>query len=437
MNHADHSGPDFMGTGYVNHGIGLGNSDMDALTNENKQGIFYSMGCDPAAYDTSNCIGEHFVRNSNGGGAAFVGNSRYGWYYQGQYNSLSMGYDVEFFESIFQDNFYKLGAAFSDHKDDEVGSSSVSKYCYTELTLLGDPEMPIWKENPLSMTATYPTQVPLGSSSFPVTVSSSGSPVSQAYVCLWKESDVYKTGTTNSAGQVTFTLSPTSTGTMYVTVTKQNYLPFEGQTMVLDGTNSPPLKPNKPTGPLTGGINIEYTFTSSTTDPDQDQIWYQWSFGSYTTSWLGPYTSGATAQVKYTWETLGTYEVKVKAKDQNDLQSDWSEALVVTIADLKPLLEIGTISGGLFAITTDIKSIGEIAATNIHWEMTVDGNFIFSGDSSSGTIATINVGSSATIEDSPIFGLGNIIITVTVSADGLPEVTKTVNGFLFFIYIII
>ncbi len=437
MNHADHSGSDFMGTGYVNHGIGLGNSDMDALTNANKQGIFYSMGCDPAAYDSSNCIAEHFVRNSNGGGIAFVGNSRYGWYYPGQYNSLSMEYDVEFFKSIFQDNLYKLGAAFSDHKNDGVGSASVSRYCYTELTLLGDPELPIWKENPISMTATYPTQVPLGSSSFTVTVNSAGSPVNQAYVCLWKESDMYITGTTNSAGQITFSLSPTSTGTMYVTVTKQDHLPFEGQTIVLDGSNSPPLQPNKPTGPDTGGVNIEYTFTTSTTDPDQDQIWYQWSFGSYTTSWLGPYASGATAQVQYTWETPGIYEVIVKAKDQNDLQSDWSPALVVTIEDLKPMLEIGTISGGLFAVTTSIGNIGEIAATNINWEMIVDGTFILSGESSSGTIATINVGSSATIEDSPIFGFGNIIITVAVSADGLPEITKTVNGFLFFVYIII
>lgn len=437
MNHADHSGPDFMGTGYVNHGIGLGNGDMDALTNADKQGIFYSMGCDPAAYDSSNCIAEHFVRNSNGGGVAFVGNSRYGWYYPGQYNSLSMGYDVEFFKSIFSDNLYKLGAAFSDHKNDEVGTSSVSKYCYTELTLLGDPELPLWKENPLSMTATYPSQVPVGSSSFTVTVNSGSSPVNQAYVCLWKGSDVYKTGTTNSAGQITFSLQPTTTGTMYVTVTKQNYLPFEGQSMVLDGSNNPPLTPSKPTGPLTGGINIEYTFTTSTTDPDQDPVWYQWSFGSYTTNWIGPFDSGETAQVKYSWDAPGTYEVKVKAKDQNDLQSDWSPVLIVTMTELKPLLELGSITGGLFAITTEISSIGEIAATNINWEMTVDGNFVLSGASSSGTIATINVGSAATIEDSPVFGFGNIIITVTVDADGIEPMTKTVNGFLFFVYIIV
>ena len=69
-----------MGVGYVNHDLLLYTDDMDALTNGEKQTILYSMGCDPAAFDVTNCIAEHFVRNSNGGGIAFIGNSRYGWY---------------------------------------------------------------------------------------------------------------------------------------------------------------------------------------------------------------------------------------------------------------------------------------------------------------------------------------------------------------------
>jgi hypothetical protein len=435
MNHADHSGSDFMGTGYVNHNIGLGNSDMDALTNGNKQGILYSMGCDPAAYDETNCIAEHFVRNSNGGGIAFIGNSRYGWYYSGSYNTLSMGYDVQFFKSIFQDNLYKLGAAFSNHKNEEVGSSAVSKYCFTELTLLGDPELPIWKENPISITVTHPNQLPVGSSSFTVSVNSGSNPVNQAYVCLWKGTDVYVTGTTNSAGQITFNISPSSPGTMYVTVTKQDCLPYEGSATVMDGDNNPPLKPTTPNGPVNGGINIEYTFTTSTTDPDQDQVWYQWKFGSYTTNWLGPYTSGATAQTQYMWTAPGTYEVVVKAKDQNEYESDWSTPLLVTITDLKPLLTIGTINGGLLAVSADITNTGEVNATNVIWEITIDGNFILSGQTISGTIASLDVSSTASIENAPVLGFGNIIITVSITADGVTEVTKTINGFVFFIFI--
>jgi len=437
MNHADHSGSNFMGTGYVNHDIGLGNSDMDALTNGNKQSIFYSMGCDPAAYDETNCIAEHFVRNSNGGGIAFIGNSRYGWYYGGSYNTLSMGYDIEFFKSIFQDNLYKLGAAFSNHKNEEVDNSAVSKYCFTELTLLGDPELPIWKENPIAITVTHPNQLPVGSSAFTVSVSSDGSPVNQAYVCLWKGTDVYVTGTTNSAGQITFNISPSAPGTMYVTVTKQNYLPYEGSATVLGEGNSPPQKPTTPNGPAHGGINIEYTYTTSTTDPDQDQVWYQWNFGPYTTNWFGPYASGASVQTQYMWTVPGTYEVKVKAKDQNEYESDWSTPRLVTITDLKPLLTIGTINGGLLAVSTDVTNSGEASATNVFWEITVDGNFIVSGQTMSGTIPSLDVNNITSIENTPVLGFGNVIITISIKADGVPEVTKTINGFVFFVFIII
>ena len=339
LNHADHSNWDYMGTGYVNHGWGLGNSDMDALSNGNKQGILYSMGCDPAAYDQSNCIGEHFVRNSNGGGIAFIGNSRYGWYNPGNVNTLSMAYDVHFFKSLFQQNLYNLGAAFSDHKNNGYQNDEYYKYCYTELTLLGDPELPIWKENPISLVVTHPNQIPLGASAFTVIVTSNGNPVDKAYVCLWKGSEVYLTGTTNSAGAITLNISPTSLGTISVTVTKQNYLPYEGSVTV-------------------GGEG-------------------------------------------------------------------------------EPYLTIGTINGRLLAVTTDIKNIGEASATNIKWKITVDGDLMVSGLSMSGTMTSLGVSNTASIENAPVLGFGNVIITVKVSADGVPEVIKTVNGFVFFIFIIV
>jgi hypothetical protein len=238
LNHADHSASDFMGTGYINHGWGLDNGDMDALNNGSRQSILYSMGCDPCAFDSSQCIAEHFVRNTGGGGVAFIGNSRYGWYSTASYNTLSMGYDQKFFYSLLTQNNYKLGAAFSGHKNDYApGSDQYRRYIWTELTLLGDPELPVWTDDIQTLTATFPTSVPLGPSSFSVHVSSGSNPVNQAYVCLWKGTEVYLTGQTNSAGDVTFTPSPSTTGTLYVTVTKQNYLPYEGAADVVQATN--------------------------------------------------------------------------------------------------------------------------------------------------------------------------------------------------------
>ncbi|MGF3554248.1 MAG: C25 family cysteine peptidase [Thermoplasmatota archaeon] len=332
INHADHCNSNYLGTGYVNHNWGLTNSDILALTNNNRQGIFYSLGCWPAAFDEPVSIAEHFVRNNNGGGVAFIGNSRYGYYNSGTYDTLSMKYDAYFFKSLLTENNYKLGIAFSDHKNDayQWDLKGYYKYLFTGLTLLGDPEMPIWTENPISLTASFPTQIPIESLSFTVTVKSGNSPVNQAYVCLWKDNDIYRTGFTNSAGQVTFSLTPKNSGKMYVTVTKQNYIPFEGITIV---GNLPPNNPNSPEGPSSGKISVEYTFSTSTTDPNDDPVFYWFDWGDGTnTGWIGPYNSGTSTSSKHTWTTKGTYQVKVKAKDVFGAESDWSDPLLVTIS---------------------------------------------------------------------------------------------------------
>jgi hypothetical protein len=89
--------------------------------------------------------------------------------------------------------------------------------------------MPIWTDEPSSFDVTHPASLPPGSSSFPVHVEDAvtHNSIYQAYVCLWKENEVYLTGYTDLSGDITFNPSPSTQGTMYVTVTKRNYLPYE------------------------------------------------------------------------------------------------------------------------------------------------------------------------------------------------------------------
>ncbi len=95
--------------------------------------------------------------------------------------------------------------------------------------------------------------------------------------------------------------------------------------------NSPPNKPNKPTGPPSGKPNTAYTYSTSTTDPNGDQVYYQWDWGDGSQSnWLGPYTSGAKINTTHTWGK-GSYSIKVKAKDSNGAQSNWSDPLTITM----------------------------------------------------------------------------------------------------------
>jgi hypothetical protein len=54
----------------------------------------------------------------------------------------------------------------------------------------------------------------------------------------------------------------------------------------------------------------------------------------------------------------------------------------------------------------------------------------------SGTVASLDMSDVASIEDAPVLGFGNVVITVKVSADGVPEMIKSANGFVFFIFVI-
>lgn len=96
--------------------------------------------------------------------------------------------------------------------------------------------------------------------------------------------------------------------------------------------NQVPDKPATPSGTTNGKINVEYTYTSSTTDANGDQLYYLFNWGDGTDSgWVGPYVSGVTASAKHTWTEKGDYEIKVKAKDIDGDESVWSDPLPVTM----------------------------------------------------------------------------------------------------------
>ena len=107
---------------------------------------------------------------------------------------------------------------------------------------------------------------------------------------------------------------------------------FDDMIISLEIINKPPNIPCKPDGPTSGYTDTSYTYSTCTTDPDGDDIYYifDWDDGSTTT--IGPYPSGVMVSASHTWSSEGTYNVRVRAKDINGLLSDWSESLMVTIS---------------------------------------------------------------------------------------------------------
>ncbi len=219
INHIDHSNPYVMSMGSLTGGGGLTVNDVDNLTNGNNYSVVYSAGCSPGAFDYD-CIGEHFVLKNNGGAVAFVGPSRSVYTWDGN------NHDHEFFRSLFTNDYNKIGQTlaltwYSDH----------TRNIYN---LLGDPEMSIWTAAPQTLTVSHPTTVQIGAGNFTVTISNL--PAGRdALICLKKGVEDYAVNTVTGTGgavNATFLFTPDTPGDLSITVTAENFIPYEATTSV-------------------------------------------------------------------------------------------------------------------------------------------------------------------------------------------------------------
>ena len=97
--------------------------------------------------------------------------------------------------------------------------------------------------------------------------------------------------------------------------------------------NHPPSTPSKPSGPTSGYINESYSYSTSSIDEDGDWLRYIFDWGDGTTTETSDLTpSGETITLSHSWSQPGTYQIKVKAIDLQDAESNWSEPLTVIIS---------------------------------------------------------------------------------------------------------
>jgi hypothetical protein len=95
--------------------------------------------------------------------------------------------------------------------------------------------------------------------------------------------------------------------------------------------NTPPFKPNAPSGPDSGRPRATYNYTASSIDADQDQMRYTFDWGDGTESITGLLVSGAKAFANHSWKKAGTYRIIVFAIDERGASSAWSEKQNVII----------------------------------------------------------------------------------------------------------
>lgn len=196
--------------------------------------------------------------------------------------------------------------------------------------------------------------------------------------------------------------------------------------------SNPPEIPNI-SGPINGEIGRVYFYSTSTNDPDDDQVFYMFDWGDGEVSgWIGPYSSGDDASAGHKWAAEGNYEIKVKAKDDHGAQSDWSDPIIIYI--FKELLEVKLISGGLFKLKSTIKNNGFSEINKVNWDITLDGGFIPIGRKTTGIISNISEGEEINVDSNPIIGFGAIKVRVTIEATESSDIREQ-SGFIILLYV--
>ena len=122
--------------------------------------------------------------------------------------------------------------------------------------------------------------------------------------------------------------------------TVEQWQPFGDPTLAIAKESLAPVKPDAPDGSTSGGADVEYTYTASTTDPDDDDLYYlfDWGDGKFS-GWVGPKNSGQTASASHTWAEQGDYQIRVKAKDDHGVQSEWSDPLPISMPKNKHFID--------------------------------------------------------------------------------------------------
>ena len=95
--------------------------------------------------------------------------------------------------------------------------------------------------------------------------------------------------------------------------------------------SNPPSKPSTPDGPSSGRTNVNYRFTTSSVDQDDNQIRFLCDWGDGNTTLTDFVSSGELISISHQWSEQGSFNIRVRSQDISGTWSEWSDPLPVNI----------------------------------------------------------------------------------------------------------
>jgi len=220
--------------------------------------IIYSYGCYAASFDnrttdsygylSADCIVEEFMTIQHGA-AAFLGNSRYGWFTEGTTNGPSHHLQREFYDAIFTEGITRLGEANQRSKDETVPfidlpdeyEPGAHRWCFYTLNLIGDPVLDGWTDTPVYITVNHPPAIGRNDS---VLYIETDAPFARAS-CYWNGTS-FGVGTADPTGRVIVNLCsplPDTLDSMELVITAHDRYEYADTIQVLESTDARELVP--------------------------------------------------------------------------------------------------------------------------------------------------------------------------------------------------
>jgi hypothetical protein len=144
-----HAGHGAVRSYYINFEVGgtesWGNLDVLSLTNSNFWPLHTSVACLSGQIEVNDCLAEMYVKDDCGAIACFM-NDNYGWYSTLDASMYSGEFIENQFRALFSDGKEHLGELLNQSKSYLICSAmsnSVYRWCYYEINLIGDPEIPL------------------------------------------------------------------------------------------------------------------------------------------------------------------------------------------------------------------------------------------------------------------------------------------------------
>jgi len=201
---------------------------VNQMYNEDMSFVCFSICCNNMELSYgSNCLAESFMK-ADYASIAFLG----AW--EPSYTDANHTFDKGLFKAVYDEGINTIGYVENWANIDvhyghgTYGDTNIRMYLW-----LGDPATDIWTLLPTEFSVAHPSAVVVGPQNVEIQVNLGGGTMEGARVCLAKTGEFLTYGFTNSLGTVTLPIEPLSPGTMFLTVTGHNGLPYEAAIEVL------------------------------------------------------------------------------------------------------------------------------------------------------------------------------------------------------------